>query len=175
MLAKLVSEIDTIKEYVSANKAAADLDEFVEMENFDSEGEEDKVAGKVNRLKRMREEVGELRREIRSEQEAVQNRKERWKKEFNYLKSNYTSDMENRKQKMIKEKAEIDSIIKVLNRKVEVYKTKEKKVKELESELEPYLNEGEEKNASMEEKLSLIHICRCRRIERCRSRWSPYH
>ena len=23
--------------------------------------------------------------------------------------------------------------------------------------------------------LSLIHICRCRRIERCRSRWSPYH
>ena len=25
------------------------------------------------------------------------------------------------------------------------------------------------------EKLSLIHIWRCRRIERCRSRWSPYH
>eukprot|EP00826_Nyctotherus_ovalis_P024670 TRINITY_DN19042_c0_g1_i1.p1 TRINITY_DN19042_c0_g1~~TRINITY_DN19042_c0_g1_i1.p1 ORF type:complete len:298 (+),score=89.54 TRINITY_DN19042_c0_g1_i1:84-977(+) len=24
-------------------------------------------------------------------------------------------------------------------------------------------------------RLSLIHICRCRRIERCRSRWSPYH
>src|SRR5660397_289951 len=23
--------------------------------------------------------------------------------------------------------------------------------------------------------LSLIHILRCRRIERCRSRWSPYH
>eukprot|EP00826_Nyctotherus_ovalis_P025444 TRINITY_DN19723_c0_g1_i1.p1 TRINITY_DN19723_c0_g1~~TRINITY_DN19723_c0_g1_i1.p1 ORF type:complete len:127 (-),score=19.06 TRINITY_DN19723_c0_g1_i1:12-392(-) len=23
--------------------------------------------------------------------------------------------------------------------------------------------------------LSLIHICRCRRIERCRSRWSPDH
>ena len=23
--------------------------------------------------------------------------------------------------------------------------------------------------------MSLIHICRCRRIERCRSRWSPYH
>ena len=23
--------------------------------------------------------------------------------------------------------------------------------------------------------LSLIHISRCRRIERCRSRWSPYH
>ena len=23
--------------------------------------------------------------------------------------------------------------------------------------------------------LSLIHICRCRRLERCRSRWSPYH
>eukprot|EP00826_Nyctotherus_ovalis_P029321 TRINITY_DN23143_c0_g1_i1.p1 TRINITY_DN23143_c0_g1~~TRINITY_DN23143_c0_g1_i1.p1 ORF type:complete len:103 (+),score=15.79 TRINITY_DN23143_c0_g1_i1:208-516(+) len=26
-----------------------------------------------------------------------------------------------------------------------------------------------------EVELSLIHICRCRRIERCRSRWSPYH
>eukprot|EP00826_Nyctotherus_ovalis_P013097 TRINITY_DN13501_c0_g3_i5.p1 TRINITY_DN13501_c0_g3~~TRINITY_DN13501_c0_g3_i5.p1 ORF type:complete len:314 (-),score=72.45 TRINITY_DN13501_c0_g3_i5:24-965(-) len=25
------------------------------------------------------------------------------------------------------------------------------------------------------QELSLIHICRCRRIERCRSRWSPYH
>ena len=25
------------------------------------------------------------------------------------------------------------------------------------------------------EVLSLIHIWRCRRIERCRSRWSPYH
>ena len=25
------------------------------------------------------------------------------------------------------------------------------------------------------ERLSLIHIWRCRRIERCRSRWSPYH
>ena len=23
--------------------------------------------------------------------------------------------------------------------------------------------------------LSHIHICRCRRIERCSSRWSPYH
>ena len=26
-----------------------------------------------------------------------------------------------------------------------------------------------------EQQLSLIHIWRCRRIERCRSRWSPYH
>ena len=25
------------------------------------------------------------------------------------------------------------------------------------------------------EALSLIHICRCRRRLRCRSRWSPYH
>eukprot|EP00826_Nyctotherus_ovalis_P017982 TRINITY_DN1532_c0_g2_i3.p1 TRINITY_DN1532_c0_g2~~TRINITY_DN1532_c0_g2_i3.p1 ORF type:complete len:414 (-),score=74.34 TRINITY_DN1532_c0_g2_i3:16-1158(-) len=30
------------------------------------------------------------------------------------------------------------------------------------------------KNA-MTEKLSLIHICRCRRYAVCRSRWSPYH
>eukprot|EP00826_Nyctotherus_ovalis_P007292 TRINITY_DN1180_c0_g1_i15.p1 TRINITY_DN1180_c0_g1~~TRINITY_DN1180_c0_g1_i15.p1 ORF type:complete len:152 (-),score=29.88 TRINITY_DN1180_c0_g1_i15:17-472(-) len=28
---------------------------------------------------------------------------------------------------------------------------------------------------SLTHNLSLIHICRCRRIERCRSRWSPYH
>ena len=27
----------------------------------------------------------------------------------------------------------------------------------------------------IKEYLSLIHIRRCRRIERCRSRWSPYH
>ena len=27
----------------------------------------------------------------------------------------------------------------------------------------------------MQYSLSLIHIWRCRRIERCRSRWSPYH
>ena len=30
-------------------------------------------------------------------------------------------------------------------------------------------------NSDREEKLSLIHIWRCRRIRRCRSRWSPYH
>eukprot|EP00826_Nyctotherus_ovalis_P022243 TRINITY_DN1730_c0_g1_i4.p1 TRINITY_DN1730_c0_g1~~TRINITY_DN1730_c0_g1_i4.p1 ORF type:complete len:108 (-),score=26.18 TRINITY_DN1730_c0_g1_i4:16-339(-) len=27
----------------------------------------------------------------------------------------------------------------------------------------------------MQLKLSLIHICRCRRYAVCRSRWSPYH
>ena len=26
-----------------------------------------------------------------------------------------------------------------------------------------------------DKELSLIHICRCRRRLRCRSRWSPYH
>eukprot|EP00826_Nyctotherus_ovalis_P044473 TRINITY_DN4801_c0_g1_i3.p1 TRINITY_DN4801_c0_g1~~TRINITY_DN4801_c0_g1_i3.p1 ORF type:complete len:352 (+),score=91.06 TRINITY_DN4801_c0_g1_i3:173-1228(+) len=31
------------------------------------------------------------------------------------------------------------------------------------------------RNVLKELELSLIHICRCRRIERCRSRWSPYH
>ena len=34
---------------------------------------------------------------------------------------------------------------------------------------------GEEKKKEEEQTLSLIHIWRCRRIERCRSRWSPYH
>eukprot|EP00826_Nyctotherus_ovalis_P011389 TRINITY_DN1296_c0_g2_i17.p3 TRINITY_DN1296_c0_g2~~TRINITY_DN1296_c0_g2_i17.p3 ORF type:complete len:205 (+),score=66.27 TRINITY_DN1296_c0_g2_i17:280-894(+) len=29
--------------------------------------------------------------------------------------------------------------------------------------------------ASNQEDLSLIHICRCRRLLTCRSRWSPYH
>ena len=33
----------------------------------------------------------------------------------------------------------------------------------------------EVKSASHPLHLSLIHIWRCRRIERCRSRWSPYH
>eukprot|EP00826_Nyctotherus_ovalis_P000667 TRINITY_DN10007_c0_g1_i3.p1 TRINITY_DN10007_c0_g1~~TRINITY_DN10007_c0_g1_i3.p1 ORF type:complete len:332 (+),score=118.76 TRINITY_DN10007_c0_g1_i3:502-1497(+) len=33
---------------------------------------------------------------------------------------------------------------------------------------------GDEFNG-IDYELSLIHICRCRRIERCRSRWSPYH
>ena len=32
--------------------------------------------------------------------------------------------------------------------------------------------DGDPANMSL---LSLIHIWRCRRIERCRSRWSPYH
>ena len=31
------------------------------------------------------------------------------------------------------------------------------------------------KNFRREVHLSLIHICRCRRRLRCRSRWSPYH
>ena len=33
----------------------------------------------------------------------------------------------------------------------------------------------EKKRSQVVHKLSLIHIWRCRRIERCRSRWSPYH
>eukprot|EP00826_Nyctotherus_ovalis_P024529 TRINITY_DN18960_c0_g1_i1.p1 TRINITY_DN18960_c0_g1~~TRINITY_DN18960_c0_g1_i1.p1 ORF type:complete len:110 (+),score=31.67 TRINITY_DN18960_c0_g1_i1:119-448(+) len=39
------------------------------------------------------------------------------------------------------------------------------------------MNEGRvaDMNIKRISKLSLIHICRCRRIERCRSRWSPYH
>eukprot|EP00826_Nyctotherus_ovalis_P056315 TRINITY_DN757_c0_g2_i2.p1 TRINITY_DN757_c0_g2~~TRINITY_DN757_c0_g2_i2.p1 ORF type:complete len:100 (+),score=33.96 TRINITY_DN757_c0_g2_i2:152-451(+) len=45
--------------------------------------------------------------------------------------------------------------------------TKRKKL-----ELEEQLRLEKEKK---ELNLSLIHICRCRRIERCRSRWSPYH
>eukprot|EP00826_Nyctotherus_ovalis_P027657 TRINITY_DN2163_c0_g1_i7.p1 TRINITY_DN2163_c0_g1~~TRINITY_DN2163_c0_g1_i7.p1 ORF type:complete len:289 (-),score=119.87 TRINITY_DN2163_c0_g1_i7:49-915(-) len=39
-------------------------------------------------------------------------------------------------------------------------------------ELDGLLGKNEESEVY---KLSLIHICRCRRIERCRSRWSPYH
>ena len=31
------------------------------------------------------------------------------------------------------------------------------------------------KKRNLVQRLSLIHIWRCRRIERCRSRWSPYH
>eukprot|EP00826_Nyctotherus_ovalis_P028971 TRINITY_DN22836_c0_g1_i2.p1 TRINITY_DN22836_c0_g1~~TRINITY_DN22836_c0_g1_i2.p1 ORF type:complete len:221 (-),score=40.39 TRINITY_DN22836_c0_g1_i2:15-677(-) len=34
---------------------------------------------------------------------------------------------------------------------------------------------SESKSFGITPELSLIHICRCRRIERCRSRWSPYH
>ena len=29
--------------------------------------------------------------------------------------------------------------------------------------------------AGLDTRLSLIHICRCRRLLTCRSRWSPYH
>eukprot|EP00826_Nyctotherus_ovalis_P037266 TRINITY_DN3388_c0_g1_i10.p2 TRINITY_DN3388_c0_g1~~TRINITY_DN3388_c0_g1_i10.p2 ORF type:complete len:319 (+),score=127.01 TRINITY_DN3388_c0_g1_i10:478-1434(+) len=49
--------------------------------------------------------------------------------------------------------------------KVVIYKLKEK----LKAAKKAESAEGQEKY------LSLIHICRCRRIERCRSRWSPYH
>eukprot|EP00826_Nyctotherus_ovalis_P020145 TRINITY_DN162_c0_g1_i19.p1 TRINITY_DN162_c0_g1~~TRINITY_DN162_c0_g1_i19.p1 ORF type:complete len:106 (-),score=17.94 TRINITY_DN162_c0_g1_i19:54-371(-) len=31
------------------------------------------------------------------------------------------------------------------------------------------------KELDIDEYLSLIHICRCRRLLTCRSRWSPYH
>ena len=30
-------------------------------------------------------------------------------------------------------------------------------------------------NRHLPDGLSLIHICRCRRLLTCRSRWSPYH
>ena len=32
-----------------------------------------------------------------------------------------------------------------------------------------------DKKSLMDLRLSLIHICRCRRLLTCRSRWSPYH
>eukprot|EP00826_Nyctotherus_ovalis_P028299 TRINITY_DN22373_c0_g1_i1.p1 TRINITY_DN22373_c0_g1~~TRINITY_DN22373_c0_g1_i1.p1 ORF type:complete len:118 (+),score=17.48 TRINITY_DN22373_c0_g1_i1:483-836(+) len=32
-----------------------------------------------------------------------------------------------------------------------------------------------EEDKHLENHLSLIHICRCRRYAVCRSRWSPYH
>ena len=35
------------------------------------------------------------------------------------------------------------------------------------------MDDGKPQNPPAE--LSLIHICRCRRRLRCRSRWSPYH
>jgi len=145
MLTKLASEIDTIKEYVSGKKTTVkeqELDEFVEMENFDSEGEEDKHNQKINKLKQLKAEVADLKKEIKTEQDIIQSKKAKWKENFNYLKDNYTSDIEDKKKKLINEKAEIDSIIKVLNRKVEIYKAKEKRVKELESELESHLNEN---------------------------------
>eukprot|EP00826_Nyctotherus_ovalis_P026735 TRINITY_DN2085_c0_g2_i12.p3 TRINITY_DN2085_c0_g2~~TRINITY_DN2085_c0_g2_i12.p3 ORF type:complete len:112 (-),score=45.99 TRINITY_DN2085_c0_g2_i12:30-365(-) len=53
---------------------------------------------------------------------------------------------------------------------------KQQKTKALEKELEkhPNLVTNETlKRIALE--LSLIHICRCRRLLTCRSRWSPYH
>eukprot|EP00826_Nyctotherus_ovalis_P018972 TRINITY_DN15773_c0_g1_i1.p2 TRINITY_DN15773_c0_g1~~TRINITY_DN15773_c0_g1_i1.p2 ORF type:complete len:107 (+),score=28.43 TRINITY_DN15773_c0_g1_i1:425-745(+) len=51
-------------------------------------------------------------------------------------------------------------------------------------EVKSEVNQNEEKKAGQLSakkskeaavlELSLIHICRCRRIERCRSRWAPY-
>eukprot|EP00826_Nyctotherus_ovalis_P032525 TRINITY_DN2620_c0_g1_i1.p1 TRINITY_DN2620_c0_g1~~TRINITY_DN2620_c0_g1_i1.p1 ORF type:complete len:119 (-),score=22.75 TRINITY_DN2620_c0_g1_i1:22-378(-) len=32
-----------------------------------------------------------------------------------------------------------------------------------------------QKTPCVVQRLSLIHICRCRRLLTCRSRWSPYH
>ena len=39
----------------------------------------------------------------------------------------------------------------------------------------PLLPKEKKERIGLEAELSLIHILRCRRIERCRSRWSPYH
>ena len=39
----------------------------------------------------------------------------------------------------------------------------------------PALNRWKSSYLPDVDELSLIHIWRCRRIERCRSRWSPYH
>ena len=41
--------------------------------------------------------------------------------------------------------------------------------------LEPQSSQCREAAKYVQICLSLIHIWRCRRIERCRSRWSPYH
>ena len=40
---------------------------------------------------------------------------------------------------------------------------------------QPEVTDEAEVEEPKEKKLSHKHIRRCRRIERCRSRWSPYH
>eukprot|EP00826_Nyctotherus_ovalis_P010372 TRINITY_DN12740_c0_g2_i3.p1 TRINITY_DN12740_c0_g2~~TRINITY_DN12740_c0_g2_i3.p1 ORF type:complete len:280 (-),score=83.89 TRINITY_DN12740_c0_g2_i3:30-869(-) len=57
----------------------------------------------------------------------------------------------------------------------------EKQLAELQSQLRAELKEYKEGKGAKQivtdlvERLSLIHICRCRRLLTCRSRWSPYH
>eukprot|EP00826_Nyctotherus_ovalis_P034838 TRINITY_DN2936_c0_g1_i2.p2 TRINITY_DN2936_c0_g1~~TRINITY_DN2936_c0_g1_i2.p2 ORF type:complete len:113 (+),score=17.18 TRINITY_DN2936_c0_g1_i2:82-420(+) len=71
-----------------------------------------------------------------------------------------SSSIKSSKEKQVDHSVQLDSGL-LLD---ESAKTK-KKLKFLSKEqLNEYIQE-----------LSLIHICRCRRIERCRSRWSPYH
>eukprot|EP00826_Nyctotherus_ovalis_P039967 TRINITY_DN3884_c0_g1_i3.p2 TRINITY_DN3884_c0_g1~~TRINITY_DN3884_c0_g1_i3.p2 ORF type:complete len:195 (-),score=90.57 TRINITY_DN3884_c0_g1_i3:18-602(-) len=70
----------------------------------------------------------------------------------------------NRKLNEMKNKCE-QSILKFKQEKTLL----EERLKKAETELK------KESAKCINEVLSLIHICRCRRIERCRSRWSPYH
>eukprot|EP00826_Nyctotherus_ovalis_P043861 TRINITY_DN4676_c0_g1_i2.p1 TRINITY_DN4676_c0_g1~~TRINITY_DN4676_c0_g1_i2.p1 ORF type:complete len:185 (-),score=75.36 TRINITY_DN4676_c0_g1_i2:15-569(-) len=49
-------------------------------------------------------------------------------------------------------------------------------IKELKaSYIQWLLQTNQEAKAAEVKELSLIHICRCRRLLTCRSRWSPYH
>ena len=55
----------------------------------------------------------------------------------------------------------------------------ENKIKEYLLEETPNISINAEESGKLKKSsdltLSLIHICRCRRLLTCRSRWSPYH
>ena len=72
------------------------------------------------------------------------------------MRSNYTTDLDDKKNKMTNEKAEIDLNIKLLNKKIQEYKEKNNKINEINAELEPYLEKQERKKSKRKENNSKI-------------------
>ena len=144
MLAKIADEINEIKEIVSGKKET-EFDDFTPMENIESDSEEERIAQKVEQWKRLKAEIANEKKEIKSIQDTIISKKDKWRESLAYLKNNYTEDMEEKKQELMDEKTEIDIQIKAVNKKVEVNKRKVQKAKEMEAELKPYLNKKNQK------------------------------
>eukprot|EP00826_Nyctotherus_ovalis_P039282 TRINITY_DN3766_c0_g1_i5.p1 TRINITY_DN3766_c0_g1~~TRINITY_DN3766_c0_g1_i5.p1 ORF type:complete len:204 (+),score=34.59 TRINITY_DN3766_c0_g1_i5:152-763(+) len=86
---------------------------------------------------------------------------------------------ESYKESPISQKSKDEEIKEVTEEKAqdEIYQSfGEPNIPELnKNEAKDELEDSKQSEKNTAQVLSLIHICRCRRIERCRSRWSPYH
>eukprot|EP00826_Nyctotherus_ovalis_P008002 TRINITY_DN12068_c0_g1_i6.p1 TRINITY_DN12068_c0_g1~~TRINITY_DN12068_c0_g1_i6.p1 ORF type:complete len:499 (+),score=155.07 TRINITY_DN12068_c0_g1_i6:519-2015(+) len=152
-LAKAQQELSISKKILAAH-----LDTITALE------ERIKLKGPTNKFNKDDEMVRVKMEALRlnTENKALQNAKQK-------LETHYTSQIEALNERYMKKTEDYEIILSRFNNLNDSVASKAE-------ELRAWQKRSENLRAAVAAlELSLIHICRCRRIERCRSRWSPYH